>query len=213
MEPIDTSDVMAGQAIYSKITLAIYDFIVLGISNQFIWKTSTAKLLAFYKTHIRNNHMDIGVGTGYFLDRSELPHTARIVLIDLNQNSLEVTAKRIKRYAPKCYRRNALEPLNINENKFDSIGVNYLLHCMPGNLDNKARLFEHVNAYLNPGGTVFGATLLYHDVKQSITAKTLMQLYNRKGIFNNTEDNLNGLKSALEKHYKYYNIAINGCAA
>lgn len=213
MESINNENVIPGQAVYSKLILAFYDLIVLGISNRFIWKTPTPKLLKFYKTHISNNHMDIGVGTGYYLDHSKLPNTARIVLIDLNQNSLDVTARRIKRYNPKCYRRNALESLEIGEKGFDSIGVNYLLHCMPGNLYSKSKLFEHTNAYLNPGGTVFGATLLHYGVQRSKAAQKLMQIYNRKGIFGNTEDSLDALKTVLEKHYRHYTINIIGCAA
>ena len=68
------------------------------------------------------NHLDVGVGTGYFLDRCYLPsQTPRVALMDLNSNTLEFTSRRIARYNPKTYRRNILDPINLNVEKFDSV--------------------------------------------------------------------------------------------
>ncbi len=113
-------DVMAGQAVYSKAMLATYDLFVLGLSNRFMWKCPTPRLLAHYNAHVSSSHLDLGVGTGFFLDRCAFPNNPRIVLVDLNPNCLEATARRISRYQPKTYRRNVLEPLELDEERFDS---------------------------------------------------------------------------------------------
>ena len=39
------AQVDAGQAVYTKQTLAVYDLIVLGISNRFIWRCPTQQLV------------------------------------------------------------------------------------------------------------------------------------------------------------------------
>lgn len=205
-------EVWAGQAVYSKALLAVYDHFVLGVSNRLIWKCPTSHLLKLYDRHISPNHLDIGVGTGFFLDRCAFSAHPRLILVDLNTNSLEVTAKRIRRYHPKAYRRNILEPLMIEEHPFDSIGMNYLLHCLPGAMQTKAIVFDHIYPYLKPGGTVFGSTLLQGGVQRSLFAKALMRLYNKKGIFCNEGDDLESLRKELKNRFPESCVEIAGCA-
>ena len=129
---ITNEQLEASQAIYTKQTLALYDLTVLAISNRLAWKCPTKRLLKHYNQMVTANHLDVGVGTGYFLDRCYLPsQTPRVALMDLNSNTLEFTSRRIARYNPKTYRRNILDPINLNVEKFDSVGINYVLHCVP----------------------------------------------------------------------------------
>jgi len=108
-----SKEIEAGQAIYSKPVLSIYDLWVLGISNKYIWKCPTSHLLKHFNQHITSNHLDVGVGTGYFLDHCQFPTgKTRIGLLDLNQNSLDQAAKRIERYQPTQYQYNVLDKLD-----------------------------------------------------------------------------------------------------
>ena len=213
MSSLSQEEVTAGQAIYSKANLGLYDLWVLGISNRLIWKCPTQCLLDFYNAHLSANHLDVGVGTGYFLDHCMFPDPPRIVLVDLNANSLEATAQRIKRYRPRIYRRNILEPIQLPEEPFDSMGMNYLLHCLPGTLQSKAVVFDQIKPYLNTGGTVFGSTLLQGGVVRSSVAKWLMKFYNRKGIFFNERDDLDTFKRELAQRFRESQVQVIGCAA
>ena len=67
--PISEDAAAAGTAAYSKPLLSIYDLWVLGFSNTFVWRCRTSIILAFYNQHVSGNHLDVGVGTGYYLDR------------------------------------------------------------------------------------------------------------------------------------------------
>ena len=206
--------VEAGQAVYTKRTLSVYDFIVLGVSNRVIWKCPTPRLIGLYDEHVTGNHLDVGVGTGYFLDRCRFPsRTPRVALMDLNQTTLDFASKRIGRYAPETYVRNVLEPVSIDAGKFDSIGVNYLLHCLPGTIQSKAIAFDHLKALMNPGAVVFGSTLLHDGVARGWLARRLMGVYNAKGIFSNTEDDLAGLRQVLANRFSDVSIEVVGCAA
>ena len=214
MTEITKQQVEAGQAVYTKLTLAIYDLWVLGISNRFIWKCPSSHLLELYNQHISGNHLDLGVGTGFFLDRCTFPTSnPRLFLMDLNPNSLEVTSRRVARYHPKTYRRNVLEPIQFNEEGFDSVGLNYLLHCLPGTMLTKAFVFEQVKLLLNPGGVVFGSTLLTRGVERGFLAQRLMDVYNKKGIFTNQDDNLEDLKKILKQNFSEISVKTIGCAA
>jgi len=206
--------VLAGQAVYTKRMLAAYDLLVLGVSNRFIWRCPTQRLLDHYNGHVTANHLDAGVGTGYFLDKCRFPSPApRIALLDLNQNTLDFASRRIARYKPETYRRNVLEPLRTNAAAFDSVAINYLLHCVPGSIASKAVVFDHLRELMSPGGVLFGSSLLQGGVVRSWPAQHLMALYNRKGIFSNEADDLDGLKRELRKRFEQVSIEVVGCAA
>ena len=214
-----TDDVEKGQAVYSKPVLALYDLWVLGVSNRFFWKCTTSKMLAQFDAFITDNHLDVGVGTGYYLDKCRFPSSSpRLALMDLNPNSLEVTAQRVARYNPIKIQHNVLDPVNLggrvsNLAPFDSISVNYLFHCLPGSLPEKLVVLDHLNPLLSDNGRIFGATILQKDVPRNAVARRLMALYNEKGIFSNTEDSLEDLEAHLAAKYRSYNIKLEGCVA
>ena len=211
---ITAEQVEAGQAIYTKSVLASYDLLVLRFSNRFIWRCPSKRLLTLYDRHVTANHLDVGVGTGFFLDRCGFPAARpRLALMDLNANCLEVAAKRLARYRPEVYRTNILEPIRFDAPRFGSIGLNYLLHCLPGTIQTKSVVFHHLKALLNPGGVMFGATLLYGGVNRNWAARQLMALYNAKGIFTNEHDDLEGLRMALSDNLTAVTVEAVGCAA
>ncbi|GAX43820.1 hypothetical protein NIES4075_48350 [Tolypothrix sp. NIES-4075] len=209
-----THDAAAGAASYTKQVLAIYDFLVLGFANTFAWKCPTRLILDFYNQHISNKHIDVGVGTGYFLDKCQFPSSHPIIcLLDLNPNTLEVTAKRIRRYNPTTFIANVLEPLKLELTGFDSIGLNYLLHCLPGNMLSKGVVFKNLKPFLNDGGVVFGTTILGQGVPHNLIARKMTSLYNYKGIFGNINDNLEDLKTILKENFHDYSIQVIGSVA
>ncbi|MFO0916984.1 MAG: class I SAM-dependent methyltransferase [Planctomycetaceae bacterium] len=211
---VTAQQVEAGQAVYTPGMLSIYDLLVLGISNRFIWKCPTPRLVAHYNRHVSANHLDVGVGTGYFLDHCRFPTSnPRVALMDLNLNSLQFAAARIARYHPETHRRNILEPIPWGEKLFDSVGINYLLHCLPGTMESKAVVFDHLKALMNPGAVLFGSTLLQGGVRRGFAARRLMNFYNRKGVFSNAADDLATLQQALDRRFRDVSVEVAGCAA
>jgi hypothetical protein len=207
-------EVAAGQAIYTPKLLSNYDLLVLGLSNRFIWRCPTPRQLAHYDRHVSANHLDVGVGTGYFLDRCMFPETApRVALMDMNANSLDFAARRIARYEPETYERNVLAEIPFEGERFDSVGLNYLLHCLPGDMSAKARCFDFLEPLMKPGAVIFGTTLLQDGVERSAAARALMSFYNSKGVFSNTRDSLGALALELEKRFSDVSIEVVGCGA
>ena len=66
-------DAHAGQAVYSPFVLTLYDMGVLGLSCRWLWRCPASILLAHYQQNISDNHLDVGVGSGYFLDKVNFP--------------------------------------------------------------------------------------------------------------------------------------------
>lgn len=205
----------SGVAIYTKPLLSIYDLYVLGFSNTFVWQCPSRLIFDFYNEHVSERHLDVGVGTGYFLDKCRFPtDNPTIDLADLNRNSLNTTAKRLQRYSPTIHIVNVLEPLRIELAHFHSIALNYLLHCLPGNILSKEVVFRNLKPLLEQNnGVLFGTTILGRGIEQNFLAKTLMRIYNAKGIFGNVNDNATDLESVLKANFRDYSIRVFGCVA
>lgn len=199
--------------IYTMPTLAIYDLFVVKFSNTFAWKCPSSNLLALYNRYVSANHLDVGVGTGYFLDRCVYPSHPRITLLDLNPNTLHVSSKRIQRYQPLTVHADILEPLPANLPQFDSIAMNYLIHCLPGDIKAKEMAFINARAHLNDNGVLFGATLLGDTRKSNALAKRLLSIYNAKGIMSNSQDTMEDLDQVLATHFKRHTLKKQGQVA
>ena len=203
-----------GAGVYSRPGLQFYDAAVLGFSNRFVWRCASDRILSLYQSNISANHLDVGVGTGYFLDRVRFPSDSpRVGLIDLNGNSLTHTARRLIRYSPELYRADVLQPIALEIEPFDSIGLNYLLHCLPGPMAAKAVSFDSLRPLLRPGGRIFGGTVLRHGIRLSLQARFLMAGYNALGVFGNSRDSLDGLKAELQARFEAVDIRTQGCVA
>lgn len=200
-----------GSAIYSPLTLAFYDAWVLGISNRFAWRCPTRRvLLPFFAEHVRQRHLDIGVGTGYYLARSELPLDVNVTLMDLNRASLDVAYDRFGRAATTRLLHDAFEPLP-NDSVYDSISLFYLLHCLAGPVSLKTTLFNHLKTSLSRDGVLFGATILGDEVAHNRFGRTLMSFYNRKGVFNNGGDTEAVITAALWENFERVDTCLEGC--
>jgi hypothetical protein len=208
-----TSDSYKGQAIYTKFILTIYNLWVLGISNSLIWKCPTKKLLEQYNKYVSDNHLDVGVGTGYYINKCVFPSKdPNITLMDLNSNSLDYSVKVNRHYQPKAIIADVLKPINC-KSKYNSISINYLLHCLPGTMEAKGIVFYNLKKLLNEKGVIFGSTILQGDIKQNMLANRLLKLYNRKGIFSNNQDDLISLKKQLEKYFTDIKLIVIGSVA
>jgi SAM-dependent methyltransferase len=209
-------EVAAGHAFYTRRSLAVYDLAILGWFSRAAWRCPAARILEHYDRHVSANHLDVGVGTGYFLDRCRYPTTSdppRVVLLDISTSCLEAASRRIARFDPELVEANVLEPITYDGPRVDSIGLNYVLHCLPGDLGTKSVAFAHLKALANPGATVFGATLLHDGVHRNWLARQVMARNNAHGIFSNTHDTLDGLRSVLAEHLVSPSVEVVGCVA
>jgi ubiquinone/menaquinone biosynthesis C-methylase UbiE len=200
-----------GQARYTARFLRVYDTIVLRFNGQLAWRCPPRRLVRLYDELVSSNHLDIGVGTGYFLDKCRYPtQSPGITLMDLNRTPLEVAAKRLHRFQPRTHQANALEPFGLPASTFESVGLNWLLHCLPGNIATKSAVFDHCKTVLAPGGVVFGSTVLSGGVRHTRWSRWLMERLNRDGTFTNRDDDLDGLKTQLNQRFDSARVEVVG---
>ena len=203
-----------GIAVYTPRMLRFYDLLVHRISNRFVWRCPTARLVEQYDRHVSARHLDVGPGTGLLLDRCRFP-VARpeLTLLDANPGVLAYAARRLARYLPTTMEADVRRPLSLGDVRFDSIGLSYVLHCIPSSMADKARILSGLAGLLSPGGILFGSTILADGVDNCRRSRVVMGLYNRKEIFGNAADNRDELEAALSQTCPRFELEVVGSVA
>jgi SAM-dependent methyltransferase len=213
MSDITAEQVKAGHSPYNRLLLAVYDPYV-RFNYRFLWGCEPRQVLDLYNEHVSANHLDVGVATGTIMNYCRFPTPSpRLALMDLNPNSLAVAARNLARYHPETYLRNVLDPIQINPPRFDSVGLANLLHCLPGTIRTKRVVFENLEAVLNPGGTLFGCTILNRGVERNPLASLTLYFMNARGHMTNKQDDLEGLKQSLMDCFPESSVKVVGCVA
>lgn len=200
-----------GAKVYTPLTLKLYDWWVLGISNRFAWGCPTWEyLLPHFLKHLGNNHLDIGVGTGFYLNYA--PESSLISLMDVNEFSLNMASARAgTSKIQNKINHDVFEPYpTALHGQFDSISMFYLLHCLPGNLSTKGCVIRNAAQALTDDGTLYGATILGEGVVHNSFGQKLMRIYNQKGIFSNTKDSEQDLIQILSEHFENVKTSVKG---
>ena len=211
MAEFTQKQVEAGIALYSRFFLSIYDWFALGLGLKFLWACPARHMLDLYDRFVSANHLDIGVGTGYFMDRCRFPSPhPRLVLMDLNTNSLEAASRRLARYHPEVRHRNVLQPFGGGLETFDSIGIMNLLHCLPGDMKTKSVVLENTREMLNPGGVLFGSTIIYRKDRRNPLTAAALTFNNWRGIMTNRDDDVDVLRDYLARLFRESGVRIIG---
>lgn len=212
MDPSDAA--YAGQEVYSRAFLRIYDPLILGFYGNVVWRCPTWRLVEQYRQHVGHRHLDVGPGTGYFLEHARLPYDAQVTLLDPNADVLAHAARRLSDQHPSAIQADVLKPLPLTTGaRFDSAALNYVLHCLPGPLERKAAAVQHVAAVLEPGGVLFGATVLGATAPHTWLSRAVLGFVNSRRIFDNLSDTEDGLRDLLQASFATVNIEVIGSVA
>jgi len=211
--PFDAAAIARAHAVYTPSALAVYDLVVHGLSNRFAWRCSTSRLIGLYNANLSANHLEAGAGTGLFIDRARRAAFDRLVLLDINDHCLARASRRLARFRPDIRQANLLAPIEPRPAPFDSVGLTYVLHCLPGSMREKLVALDHLKPLMAKGAVLFGATILGRGVVANGAARTLLDLYNAKGVFNNRTDDIETLSEGLRQRFESVEIAREGCVA
>jgi hypothetical protein len=94
-----------------------------------------------------------------------------------------------------------------------SVGLTFVLHCLPGTMTEKLVAVDHLKPLMGEGATLFGATILGRGVEPNAAARALIDLYNAKGVFNNRADDVESLARGLETRFGRVEIEQHGLVA
>jgi SAM-dependent methyltransferase len=201
-----------GQAGYNRFLLAIYDVWVLRFVGPLVLKTPIPRAVDLYLRNLGRRHLDVGPGTGYFIDQARPPAGTRITLLDPNPNVLRHASRRLARYSPATVEADVMKPLPV-EGPFDSVALSFVLHCLRDPMSNKATAIRNVADVLTPDGVLFGGTVLGTGAPHTRTARTFLRLANKQGGFDNLDDTADGLREILEASFHEVEVRPAGSSA
>ena len=197
---------------YSKKWLTFYDQYVLYGVMPLVFGCPVGHVQGLYNAGVGARHLELGVGTGYLPANAAFPvPDPEITLVDLNPAPLAYTAERLARYKTIQVQANVLDPLPV-EGPFDSAGLSFLLHCVPGSIWEKGVVLENAAKVVKPGGVIFGSTVLSSGVRVLPHARMYMKALNKRGIFHNERDSLDDLRRVLAG-LGCYKLVVRGCVA
>ncbi|UQB75936.1 class I SAM-dependent methyltransferase (plasmid) [Rhodococcus ruber] len=206
-----------GAALYNRAALAVYDTVVLRWSNGLVWRCPTERLLAHYDRHLSGRHLDIGPGTGWYLQNATYPTPEpEITLMDLNPSTMELTSRRLagRGIVAAAHTGSVLAPIDIEHGPFESVAANFVMHCVPGAWQDKGVAFGHIADVTAEEGVFFGSTILGRGVPHNLAGKALSTIYNdASNIFSNRQDDRSGLEAALEAAFDNVEVEEIGTVA
>lgn len=209
MDPGDPA--YKGQRDYGPALLAIYDWWVLGVMANLVLRSPTELVVERYRPLFGRRHLDVGPGTGYFIDVAA-PDDIELTLLDPNRDVLDHCAKRLSRFDPTIVEADVLKPLPVRR-PFDSVALSAVLHCLPGPMEAKEPAISRVASVLDTRGVLFGATVLGTDAAHSLLARIFLKIANLQGGFDNLGDTVEGLESILTRSFSDVDIEVVGSLA
>jgi SAM-dependent methyltransferase len=201
-----------GQREYTPALLNVYDTVALGFMAGVVWRCPATRLVERYRQHIRERHLDVGPGTGYFLEHAGLPEGSRVTILDPNPNVLDHASRRLRRLEVTSVEADVLKPLPV-DGPFDSAALHLVIHCLPGPISRKAVAVANVAAVLAPTGVLFGASVLGTSGRHTWPARQVLKAFNRQGSFDNLDDTQDGLHEILRASFERVRIETVGSIA
>lgn len=197
---------------YTPVFLRIYDGLVLGVFCRVLWRSPAPEVVHDYERHVSRRHLEIGPGTGYFLDTARIPDDIELTLADPNPAVLEYAARRLARYNPTTVQLDVRKPLPLS-GPYDSAAMNGVLHCLPGPIERKASAVQSVAAVLADDGVLFGGTIVVDAPAHGRLSRALMRSNNRRGIFGNETDTVPAIRSMFETEFEDVDVQLRGAMA
>lgn len=142
----------------------------------------------------------------------------------MNPNSLDKARRRIlaaacssshpRRQQPlevKTLRADATKPLPLPaDERFDSISLFHLLHCLPVPPESKARVFDFLAPHLVPDGELVGCTILGKGRPVNMLARAIIWISNLAGAMSNKNDEESFFVQGLSRNFGKVDVWFRG---
>lgn len=189
---------------FNRIIFKNYDLLVNNLNCKYVWKCDQKYIQNIYDKNITRNHIEIGPGTGYFLKKYKFDN---LTLIDVNQDILEESSRNLENNCKNIniINHNIFEKNNKLEIKnYNSIGINYVLHCVPNDLSYS--ISNMINNIPNNNLTLFGSTVIPSEKDKFSLAQLEIYFLNKFGIFNNKSHSVNDISLYIKNNFQNYNM-------
>jgi SAM-dependent methyltransferase len=200
-----------GQSGYNPVLLAIYDVWVLKFMARTVWKCPIPPAVSRYRQYMGSRHIDVGPGTGYFIEQAAPPLDTNLTLLDPNPHVLKHASQRLAAWAPVVVQADVMKPLPV-EGPYDSAALSFVLHCLRGPMSNKATAIRNIADVLTPDGVLFGGTVLGPRESHTPSARAFLWAFNKEGGFDNRGDTAEGVHEILDTSFRHVELERCGSA-
>jgi len=69
-------------------------------------------------------------------------------------------------------------------------------------MSEKLKAIDHLRPVMNKDAVLFGATILGRGIEPNGAARSLLRLYNARGVFNNLDDDSEALTDGLKRRFE-----------
>ena len=196
----------------------LYDFVTYEINGRFGWGITKSQIQTLYNRFAGTEaHCEVGLATPSLV-AGAVPQSAAVLIVDVDSDFLtkaEKTLKELGYGSIKKVTHDITTPFEGRmDAKYEAIGLNFVLHCVPGTLSpsSKGVCFQHLKAVLAPGGVLFGSTVLGYSAGHNMFGSFIMKKYNDPsiGIFRNGDDDLRDIRAALARAFKRFEVKMYG---
>jgi SAM-dependent methyltransferase len=136
----------------------------------------------------------------------------QLTILDPNPNVLRHVTQRLRDVPITAVEADVLKPLPV-AGPFASVGLNAVLHCLPGPPEYKEAALRNIAAVLAPDGVLFGATVLGRSGNHTWAGRRVLTVFNRQGGFDNLDDSVAWLRAALGRSFESVEVSEVGSLA
>jgi hypothetical protein len=125
---------------------------------------------------------------------------------------LRHAAAHLDGYDVTAVEADVLKPLPVR-GPFGSVGMNLVLHCLPGPMARKSAAIRNIAAVLHPDGMFFGSTVLGDEARHSWAARRMLAFYNGRGSFDNRTDTEENVRQVIAASFEHVEFEVVGSVA
>lgn len=177
-----------------------------------IWKCPHKELEQQFKRNITLNHLEVGVTSGFdFTARLKANKNLDIAYLDPNEKALRNAHRSSSHLKPRLFLSQLADNWGFQHHKFASINLNFVLHSMQGNLEERVNaLCLNARSCLKENGKIFGSAILRDRVDTSSVTEYFLEKYNKSGVVNNEADSFRKLERMLNYYFANVKIKLIG---
>ena len=181
-----------------KLPVCLYPKIVQSGITPHVWGLPQSVAADMYDRHVRKTHLEVGPGPSPY----DFCLTTSVTFMDVNAHVLKAAQAAVPH--ADVWRGDILNSSELPPQRFTSLGCFNVMHCIPDK--NKwSRLMYSASRALEPGGVLFGATVL--------NTHPASRILNAAGIFHNRHDSLDDIALwSREGFRRIYLKQVGSCA-
>lgn len=179
---------------------------------EHVWKCPKQHLEQQFISNVSLNHLEVGVTSDFsFTRRLKANKNLNMVYLDPDAKALKRAGKNTAHLKPRLFQGSLMHQWGFRNQKFNSINLNFVLHCLQGDFEGKVNaLCINARSCLADNGTIFGSAILRDRISTNPLSEYFLNRCNKSGVMNNEKDSYRKLERMLNYYFNNVHITMVG---